>query len=193
MNAAYSWERDKRITQLQYFLQPFGELPRIPIPRTWVNKGLLDCLLALPGRIGTQPQRDVSGLHRLSHHSYQVLAQGVHVRFVSQLGREGFQGLSGVVLPAVEAPVYKPLYAASQRREQCRYQEGGCHHCECGLLTREQDEEPLRHDDTAEVERHQCGGQRAVDEGAVYDDVYVVEAVLKNRYPYGDRHGRYQR
>src|SRR5215207_10709603 len=37
MNAAYSWERDKRITQLQYFLQPFGELPRISIPRTPVN------------------------------------------------------------------------------------------------------------------------------------------------------------
>src|SRR5215216_6802632 len=53
------------------------ELRRILIPRTWVNKGLLDCLLALPGRIGTQPQRDVYGLHSLPYHPHQVLAQGV--------------------------------------------------------------------------------------------------------------------
>ena len=34
-----------------------------------VNKRLLDCLLALPGRIGTQPQRDVFGLHSLPYHT----------------------------------------------------------------------------------------------------------------------------
>src|SRR5215204_2042920 len=113
MNAAYSWERDKRITQLQYFLQPFGELPRIPIPRTWVNKGLLDCLLALPGRIGTQPQRDMCGLHSLPYHPHQVFAQGVQVCLVPKLGGECFQGLSRVVLPAVEAAVYEGLDATS--------------------------------------------------------------------------------
>src|SRR5215203_1001139 len=37
MNAAYSCERGGRITQLQYFLQPFGELSRIRLPRTWVS------------------------------------------------------------------------------------------------------------------------------------------------------------
>src|SRR5215213_1655190 len=69
---------------------PASELPRIPIPRTRVNKGLLDCLLALPGRIGTQPQRDVCGLHTLPYHPTQVLAQGVRFCLVAQLGREGF-------------------------------------------------------------------------------------------------------
>src|SRR5918995_3738565 len=70
--------------------KPEVGLPRIPIPRTPVNKGLLDCLLSLPGRIGTQPQRDVCGLHRLPYHPHQVFAQGVQVCFVAQLGREGF-------------------------------------------------------------------------------------------------------
>src|SRR5215218_11448869 len=69
---------------------PANGLPRKSIPRTWVNKGLLDCLLALPGRIGTQPQRDVCGLHSLPYHPHQVFAQGVQVCFVAQLGREGF-------------------------------------------------------------------------------------------------------
>jgi len=67
-----------------------GEVRRIPILGTSVNKGLLDCLLALPGRIGTQPQRDVCGLHSLPYHPHQVFAQGVQVCFVAQLGREGF-------------------------------------------------------------------------------------------------------
>jgi hypothetical protein len=90
-----------------------------------VNKGLLACLLALPGRIGTQPQRDVCGLHRLPYHPHQVVAQGVQVCFVAQLGREGFQGLSCIVLAAVEAPVYEGLDATPQGGEQRGNDQGG--------------------------------------------------------------------
>src|ERR671913_1532566 len=111
-------------------------------------------------------------LHRLPYHTHQVVIEGFQVRLVLQLGGEGFEGLSGVVLTPVEAPVYKPLDAASQRREQCCYQEGGCHHCEGGLLAGEEDEHPLQHHDTAEVECYQHSGERTIGEGAVYEKVY---------------------
>ena len=68
----------------------------------WTRRLLL-CLLTLWGHIGAQPQRDMGGLHRLPYRSYQIIAQGVEVRFVLELGREGFQGFGCVVLLAVEA------------------------------------------------------------------------------------------
>jgi hypothetical protein len=55
----------------------------------------------------------VGGLHRLPHDSYKVAAQGVEVRLVTQLGGEGFQGLSSVILAAVEAPFYERLITAA--------------------------------------------------------------------------------
>ena len=53
--------------------------------------------------------------------------------------------------------------------------------------TGEGDEEPLQHDDAPEVECNQHSCQRAVDEGAVDDEVYVVESVAHDRDPHGDR------
>ena len=50
------------------------ELPRIPLLGTSVNKKLLVRQLALRGLVGAQPQRDVGGLHGLSHHTYQIVA-----------------------------------------------------------------------------------------------------------------------
>src|SRR5919112_2886707 len=119
-------------------------------------------------------------LHRLPYYTHQVVIEGFQVRLVLQLGGEGFQGLSSVILPTVEATVYKPLYAASQRREQCCYQEGGCHDCKGRLLPGERDEDPLQHYDAPEVECYQRGGERAVYQSAVYEDVYVVEAGLED-------------
>jgi hypothetical protein len=69
---------------------PASELRRTLFPRTSVNKSLLVCLLALPGRFGTQPERDVSRLHRLPHHPHQVVVQRVEVGLVPELGGEGF-------------------------------------------------------------------------------------------------------
>jgi hypothetical protein len=63
-------------------------------PKVWTKRrARLKLLLpsASPwGWVGTQPQGDVGGLHRLPHDSYEVAAQGVEIRLVSKLGREGF-------------------------------------------------------------------------------------------------------
>ena len=75
-------------------------------------------------------------------------------------------------------------------REQCCYQEGGGHDCEGGLLAREDDEEPLQHDDAPEVECNQRSCERAVDEGAVDEHVYVVEAVAQDGDAGGDGEAR---
>ena len=48
------------------------------------------------------------------------------------------------------------------------------------LLAGEQDEDSLQYDDTAEIECNQHRRQRAVDEGAVDDDIYIVEAMAKD-------------
>jgi hypothetical protein len=61
-----------------------------------------------------QPQRDVGWLYRLVHHAHQLIAEPVQVGLITQLGREGFQGLSRIVLAAVEAPVYERLDAAPE-------------------------------------------------------------------------------
>src|SRR5215210_682374 len=97
------------------------EHPRTRLLGSTVNKGLLVRLLSLRERIGAQPQRDVGGLHRLPHHPYQVVAQGVQVCLISELGREGFERLCCVVLPAIEAPVYEALNATTQWIEQGGY------------------------------------------------------------------------
>src|ERR671912_343064 len=83
--------------------------------------------------VGAQPQGDVDGLHRLSHHANEILVQCFEVRLVPQLGREGFQGPSSIVLAAVEALVYERLDATALRGEQSGDQESGGHHRECGL------------------------------------------------------------
>jgi hypothetical protein len=46
------------------------------------------CLLALRSRLGTQPQRDVRGLHRFPHHSHQVVPEGGLLREAEVLPRE---------------------------------------------------------------------------------------------------------
>jgi hypothetical protein len=82
----------------------------------------------VPGeRLGTQPQRDVLRLHRLPHHRYKLAIWRLQVGLVTEPGRERLQSLSGVVLSAVEAPVYERLDAPTQWAEQCSNYEGGDH------------------------------------------------------------------
>jgi hypothetical protein len=59
-------------------------------------------------------------LHRLPHHPHQIIAQGVQLRLFAEPRREGFQGLPGIVLAAVEAPIYERLDAPPQRSEKRR-------------------------------------------------------------------------
>src|SRR5215210_3474091 len=58
--------------------------------QTSVNWVSLLRLLAVSRRIGAQPQRHVGWLHRLPYHPYQVVAQGIQVRLISELGGECF-------------------------------------------------------------------------------------------------------
>jgi hypothetical protein len=41
-------------------------------------------VVLLRGSIGSQPQRDVRRLHRLSHHSHQIVGQRVEVGLIAQ-------------------------------------------------------------------------------------------------------------
>src|SRR5918994_6145267 len=91
-------------------------------------------LASLWSGILTQPQSDVGRLHGLPHHPYEVVTQGVEVRLVSKLGREGRKRLYRIVLPTVEAAVDKALDAAPRRVEQGGYRQGGGHHHKLGSL-----------------------------------------------------------
>jgi hypothetical protein len=73
--------------------QPIARCRSVLSP--WLATGL-----TLHSGIGAQPQRGVSRLHRLPNYPYQVVVQRVQGCFVAQSGREGFQGLSRVVLLA---------------------------------------------------------------------------------------------
>src|SRR5215208_7561695 len=158
----------------------FTELPKTPLLLgTSVNKAA-SLPAGLPSLLGFQPQRNVDRLHSLPYHTYQVLAQCVQVSLVAQLGREGFQGLPGIVFPSIEAAIYEALYAPSQGDEKGRDQEGGGNDCEGGLLACESDEHPLQHHDANEVECDKRSGEGAVNQGAVYDYIYVVEVVLED-------------
>jgi hypothetical protein len=64
-------------------------------------------------------------LHGLPYYTHQFSVQCLQVRLIPELGREGFEGLSSVVLPAVEASVDEGLDTVSEGSEQRRYQEGG--------------------------------------------------------------------
>jgi hypothetical protein len=59
--------------------------------------------------IGTQPASDVRRLRRLLYRVRQVVPQGVEVCLVSELGREIFERLRGVVLTKAETPIYERL------------------------------------------------------------------------------------
>ena len=76
-------------------------------------------------------------LHRLPDHVNQIGAERVQVCFVAQLGREGLEGFTGVVLTAVEATVYERLEAKPQRCEQRGDHQGGGYGGELALLTGE--------------------------------------------------------
>jgi hypothetical protein len=102
--------RDRYLTSRLSILSPFPEYEGTPHfwiasltgyrlwadmpPKGWTKRrARLNLLFPSAnswGWVGTQPQRDVGGLHRLPHDSYEVAAQGVEIRLVTQLGREGF-------------------------------------------------------------------------------------------------------
>src|SRR5215203_3994208 len=158
-----------------------NELRRISLPRTPVNKESLLRPPRLGGRLWTQPQRDVLRLHGVPGHLHHIVSQGIQVRLIAQPGAEGGKRLHGVVLASVEASVHETLYTPPKRVEQGGYCQRGSHDREGGPLTCEGAEDVLQADHPSEVDQSECGCQRAVDEGAIDEEVYIVEAVLHNR------------
>src|SRR5215218_10648631 len=153
-----------------------------------LGSGLV-CIPTLRVCFETQPQRDACRLHRLPHYRYQFSIQAVQVRLISQSGGEGFEGLSRVVLAAVEAAVYERLDAPSQGVEQRGYHQGRDDHGELGLLllASEGAEDGLGRCHAPEVNERQHRGEGAVDEGTIYDHVYVEEAGAQDGDPDGER------
>jgi len=96
----------------------------------------------------------VGGLYRLPYHLYQIGAERIQIRFIAQLGREGFEGLTRVVLAAVEALVYERLEATPQRGEQRCDREGGSYGGELALLTGERAKRNLVNHITDPLQRH---------------------------------------
>jgi hypothetical protein len=137
----------------------------------------LVCLPAFRPGTGAQPQRDVLGLHRLPHRREQLGVQSVDVRLVTELRGERFEGLRRVVLTSVETPVYESLDAATEGVEECRHHQRRSDDGKLGLFPCEASQDLLQADDAADVDQNEHRGERTVDEGAVDDTVYVVEAV----------------
>jgi hypothetical protein len=75
-------------------------------------------------RGGSKPEHDPGRLHGLVHDRQQLAAEGVEVDLVAQAGGERLDGLDGVVLAAVEAPVHDLLDAAAGRLEQGGHGQG---------------------------------------------------------------------
>ena len=72
----------------------------------------------------SKPQRGLGRLHGLVDDRQQLTAEGVEVDLIAQAGRERLDGLGGVVLAAVEAPIHHRLDAAAGRLEQRRHGQG---------------------------------------------------------------------
>src|SRR3954454_7967723 len=100
-----------------------------------------------------QPQRGVLGPHGLVDNRDQLPSQPVEVRLLAQPGRERRERLRRIVLPPVEAAVYKVLYALAQRVEERGDRERGDHHSERGLVSCQGAQGRLREDYGAEVDQ----------------------------------------
>jgi hypothetical protein len=71
--------------------------------------------------IGTQPESDVRRLRRLLYRVRQAVPREVQVRLISELGREIFERLRGVVLTEAETPIFESL------DETTGAEQGRCH------------------------------------------------------------------
>src|SRR5215207_1833568 len=156
----------------------FRTTASIYTPTSRGERGRLVRVLALRNCARSQPQRDVGRLYRLRYYSHQIVVQRLQVFLVPQSGREGFQCLPRVVPTAVEPAVYKRLVAMTQWAEQRCYHLGRDDYGELGLLllAGKAAEERLGRRHTPEVHERQHPGERSINQGTVYDHVYVEEA-----------------
>src|ERR671916_2133784 len=115
----------------------------------------------------------MSRLNCLLDHGHELAGQVLEVYRVAQAGPERFQRLRRVVLPTVEAAIDKRLNAVPDGVEEGGDDQRRCHDRELGSLAGQGDPGPLQKGDAAEVQQREREGKSTVDEGAVYDHVYV--------------------
>src|SRR5918998_1064589 len=114
-----------------------------------------------------QPQRDMLRLHRRPDDREQIRVQLCQVRLLAQPGREVFERPPGIVLLAIETPVYSRLDAPPQRVEERGDGEGRCDYSKLVALPEARRQEPLQAHDAAYVNENERSGERTVDQGAV--------------------------
>src|SRR4028119_1618252 len=102
------------------------------------------------------------------------------------LGVARFVGASrSTILPDWEVSVYQVLDAVPHRMEEGADHQGGDYRSRQRVRVREGDQEIVERpvDGLKEAREHQSNG--GVDQGAVYDDIDLVEAILQDGYPHG--------
>src|SRR5215208_157433 len=124
-------------------------------------------------------------MHGFPYHLYKVAPQCLQICLVTELRGERFEGLSSIILPPVEAPVYERLDATPQWVEQRGYNQRGDNYGELRLLLLfgEGAEDGLQTHHHPEVHYYQHRSEGSVDESAVYDHVDLVEPVAEDCDP----------
>src|SRR6266699_6511647 len=135
----------------------------------------------------TQPERDMGWLHRLLHHRQQALAQLVQVHLVAQGGTESGQGLSGVILAAVETPVNNPLDALAERLEQNVDRQRGEDNSHAVVLADDATQERLQANHQAHVNHRQDNSQRAIYKRAIDKHINIPQPVAQHSEPKRER------
>ena len=83
-------------------------------------------------------------MQRLAHHPHQVVAQHSEVGLLAKPDGKRWEGLRGVVLPAVEAMIDERLHPAAQRDEQGDDRQSRGDDCDSRLLAGQRAEDALQ-------------------------------------------------
>src|SRR5215469_673385 len=119
-------------------------------------------------------------LHGLLNDCQQLLTQLVQIYLIAQGRTEGCKGTSDIISGAVEPPVDYGLKTSSQWLEQSSNakRRSDHHHgslCSPRKLSCEHTQKRLQGNNTYEIDQGQDCRQRAIDQGAVDDDIDVPE------------------
>ncbi len=125
-------------------------------------------------------------LHGFLYDLKQVLAQLAQVHLAAEGGTEGFQGPGRVIFTTVEAMVDGGLDAMAQGLEEGSNDQGGDDDGDTAVLADDAPQERLQANDQANIDRRQDDRECAIDQGAVDDDVDIVEPVAQQGDPDGE-------
>src|SRR5579863_4623947 len=134
-----------------------------------------------------KPERDVARLHRLLHHREQVLAQLRQINLIAKSGAKSSQRFGGIILAAVEAPVDDALDATAQGLEESGNDESRDHNGDRVILVEQPLKQRLQGNNEAKVQQGEQCSQAAIHQGAVDQQINVVESIAQNREPNRER------